>query len=179
MEKEILEKLIESGLSQREIAFKLECSQSNIKYWLRKHGLKTTCKKYNKKIRENKYCPKCKKIKSINEFYKRTNRDSWGGYCKECSNNYHTERVRDVKIKMINYKGGQCVDCGLKLCDSHYSVFDFHHIDSTTKDPNFSKIKYQNWNKIKEEIEKCELLCSNCHRIKHALINKWGDSVTG
>ena len=179
MDKKILEELIQSELSQREIAEQLNCSQSNIKYWLGKHGLKTNKKQNNKKNYNEKFCPKCKTIKPIDEFYLRTNRGDRNGYCKKCSNNYHTERVRDVKIRMIEYKGGQCVKCGLKLCDSHYSVFDFHHLNPENKDPNFSKIKYQKWVKIKEEIDKCELLCSNCHRIEHALINNWGDGVTG
>jgi hypothetical protein len=46
-------------------------------------------------------------------------------------------------------------------------------VDCETKYPNFNRIKYQNWDKIKEEIDKCVLLCSNYHRLRHSLIGVW------
>lgn len=171
MEKSKIENLINLGLSQRKIAIELGTSHSNIRYWLKKINLKTNNNQYNKGATNNrfeKYCPKCKTTKSIDDFYKRSNRKDVGGYCKKCSNKYHQKRVQQVKIKMILYKGGQCVDCDLKLEDSHYSVFDFHHLDPNTKDPNFGKIKFQKWETIQKEIDKCDLLCSNCHRLRHS-----------
>jgi predicted transcriptional regulator len=173
MERETLELLIEKGLSQRELANELKTSQGNIKYWLKKLELATIKKLYNKKDDVEKYCPKCETIKPLGDFYKRYNREDYGGYCKNCSNQYHTERVKNVKLKMIDYKGGECLDCELKLEDTHYAVFDFHHLDPTTKDENFERIKYQSWEKIKEELDKCVLLCSNCHRVRHAGIEGW------
>ena len=176
MTKEILIKLINNNLSQRQIAEKLQCSQGNIKYWLKKYNLKTKLNLYNKDIniiKKEKYCPKCKVIKPVDEFYKRSNRNDVGGYCKKCSNEYHTKRVKKVKLKMIKYKGSKCVECGLNIKDSHYSVFDFHHINPNEKDTIFNRIKYQKWDKIKLEIDKCELLCSNCHRLKHSKIEGW------
>jgi hypothetical protein len=74
---------------------------------------------------------------------------------------------------MIEYKGGQCERCRLNLNDTHYAVFDFHHIDPSEKDDNFKKIKFQKWEKIKQEIDKCMLVCSNCHREIHAEIEGW------
>jgi predicted HNH restriction endonuclease len=71
---------------------------------------------------------------------------------------------------MINYKGGKCERCPLKLEDSHYSVFEFHHTNPKEKDINFKRIKMFKWGKIKNEIDKCMLVCSNCHRIIHAEI---------
>ncbi len=170
MEKEKLLELINLNYSQREIAKILNYSQSNIGYWLKTFNLKTNINQYNKDNKEQrieKFCPKCKTVKPICEFYNRSNRSDGGGYCKKCSNEVAAERIKAVKIKMIIYKGGCCEDCGLKLENSHYCVFDFHHKDPNNKDPNFKKIKYQKWEVIKEEIDKCELLCSNCHRIKH------------
>lgn len=173
MEKINLEELINKGYSQREIAEELACSQSNVKYWLKKHGIKTNTKQYNIKDRVDKKCPKCETVKPLTEFYKRSNRNDYGGYCKSCSNNYHTQRVKEVKLKMIEYKSNQCNDCGLKHEDSHYSVFEFHHLDPKEKDPNFDRIKYQKWVKIKDELDKCVMLCANCHRLKHAQIEGW------
>jgi hypothetical protein len=130
-------------------------------------------KKHNIKDRSEKICPKCETIKPLTEFYKRSNRGDYNGYCKKCSNSYHTNRIKEVKLKMINYKGDQCVDCGLKVENSHYCVFDFHHLDPIEKDSNFDKIKYQKWEVIKEELDKCVLLCSNCHRMRHAQNEGW------
>lgn len=178
MEKEKIIELIDKNLSQREIAVSLKISQTNLRYWMNKFELKTNLNKFNKNIiiSDKKYCPKCEKNKKISDFYKRTSKGrkhNTGGYCKECSNAYHTERVKNVKIKMIEYKGGKCERCELKLKDTHYSVFEFHHLDPKTKDINFAKIKYQKWEVIQKEIDKCALLCANCHRITHAEIEKW------
>jgi transposase len=176
MEKQEIVELIEKNYSQREIAKSLNTSQGNLKHWMKKFNVKTKLKSGNKRSDNNKkekFCSKCKTVKPLDDFYNmmtknRTHEKS--GYCKKCSNNYHTERVRKVKIKMIEYKGGECERCELPLEKSHYSVFDFHHIDPDTKDPNFKKIKFQKWEFIKQELDKCKLVCSNCHRIIHAEI---------
>ena len=172
MDKNNLIKLIDENLSIRDISEKTEKSYSSIRYWLKKFNLKTNYLdiKNENKLDINKKCPKCNENKNKKEFYKRSSgkrMNELGGYCKDCSNKYHTLRVRNVKIKMIRYKGSECENCKLSLDDSNYYVFDFHHIDPMKKDPNFNRIKYQKWEKIKSEIDKCKLLCSNCHRTEH------------
>jgi hypothetical protein len=171
MKKEELQNFINQGLSQRKISEKSGQSHTSIRYWLKKYSLKTKNKTpQNTTDYQNnqKYCSKCDKKKPLGDFYERFDSNAYSSYCKKCSNKYYTERVRNVKIKMIEYKGGCCERCILKLEDTHYSVFDFHHINPQEKDPNFGKIKYQKWSVIKEEIDKCMLVCSNCHRIIHA-----------
>lgn len=69
---------------------------------------------------------------------------------------------------MINYKGGECEKCLLKLDNSHYCIFDFHHRDPNIKDKNFRSIRGWSWERIIKEIDECSLLCSNCHRIEHS-----------
>jgi transposase len=171
MNKEELKKLTDDGLSIYDISKKYKKGYSTIRYWLKKYELKTNesiTREVNKNnINEDqKLCVKCNRIKSKNEYYNSGSRSR--GYCKKCLCEYHQNRLRKIKIKMILYKGGGCERCNLELKDSHYSVFDFHHLDPSTKDPNFSGIKSQKWEKIKNEIDKCKLLCSNCHRITHA-----------
>jgi hypothetical protein len=179
MNKEKIVELIDKDFSQREIAETLEVSQTNLRYWLEKFGLKTNKKKFNKRSNKKvveKKCAKCNETKNVYEFYKRHENGrshEVTGYCKSCSNKYHSERVRKVKLKMIDYKGGKCEKCALALKNSHYSVFEFHHLNPKEKDVNFAKIKYQKWEKIKIEIDKCMLVCANCHRIEHSLINGW------
>lgn len=173
MEKKKLKEMIEGGISQRKIANELNISQTAVRYWVKKHNL-TDLKK---KEKNHKFCPICETPKPLDEFYKRSSgsgrSDEVGGYCKGCSNAYHSNRVKEVKIRMIEYKGCKCERCNLKLEDTHYSVFDFHHTNPEEKDPNFGKIKYQKWEVIREEIDKCQLLCSNCHRITHAELGRW------
>ncbi len=68
------------------------------------------------------------------------------------------------------YKGGKCVMCGY----SRYSgALDFHHKDPSQKDFGLStKGLTRSWEKIKEEIDKCVLVCANCHRELHAGITQ-------
>lgn len=71
-----------------------------------------------------------------------------------------------MKIKAIEYKGGQCITCGLK---GHPAAMDFHHTGK--KDACITKLlRSNNWEKIKPELDKCQLKCANCHRIWHYLL---------
>jgi 5-methylcytosine-specific restriction endonuclease McrA len=58
-----------------------------------------------------------------------------------------------------------CAHCGYK---KHFSALDFDHINRTTKIKKISRIVRDtgSFKKIKNEVRKCEVLCSNCHRIK-------------
>ena len=173
--KKVLTKHVNSGLTQRQIALKLNSSQSNIKHHLNKFGLKTlVALKLNERkqiiITDNKKpCVQCKTLTPLQDFYK-TRKD--GKYlshiCKNCNNKNSTDRARQIKKMMVEYKGGSCERCTLHYKDSHIAVFDFHHINPKEKDINYARIRYHGWDKIKTELDKCKLLCSNCHRITHA-----------
>ena len=167
-----LRKLSEDGLSIYDMARIYKKGYSTIRYWLLKFNIKTdegNSREFNKVNTEFKCCQLCKITKTIDSFYNKSGGRS-RKYCKSCLNTYTQDRIRKVKIKMILYKGGKCEKCKLELENSHYSVFEFHHIDPNEKDINFKYIKMQKWTKIKNEIDKCSLLCSNCHRITHAEI---------
>lgn len=58
-----------------------------------------------------------------------------------------------------------CASCG----NTDKRVLDFHHIDDTTKLFTLASRRVAGYakEKIKLEIDKCEVLCANCHRIKH------------
>lgn len=68
------------------------------------------------------------------------------------------------KLKAIEYKGGKCAKCNLKY---HYSVYDFHHLDPSIKEMTWNQMKNKSWSKIIAELDKCIILCANCHRIIH------------
>jgi len=67
------------------------------------------------------------------------------------------------KLKAIEYLGGKCMDCGeneqFKLC--------FHHRESKLKDEKLSLMFGKRWNLVRIELDKCDLLCFNCHMKLH------------
>lgn len=73
------------------------------------------------------------------------------------------QRRKDLRDRAIAHLGGKCRICGYNRCPA---AFDFHHIDPQGKDFNISEA-LTSWERILPEIEKCELLCSNCHREVH------------
>jgi hypothetical protein len=73
-------------------------------------------------------------------------------------------RMRSNKLKAIEYKGGVCFDCKNEYPPCCY---DFHHLNPDEKDFNIAKINGRSFENIKDELDKCVLLCSNCHRIRH------------
>lgn len=147
-------------------------SLTTIRYWVDKYRLKSNFLNFKSIIKEDKgdyrTCYKCKEAKHIDFFYKRSHRDnSYQPYCKNCFNKIFSERWIKRKIWAIKYKGGKCLDCDISYPESPYVVFDFHHLDPIEKDMDWNKMKLRNIKSIKKELDKCELLCSNCHRIRH------------
>ncbi len=107
-----------------------------------------------------------------------------GTMCRDCNKAYQRQHYVDNKAdyyakskahskKMIlltrSLKTGPCVDCGNCF---PYPAMDFHHINPSTKKGAVSQLALNGWSKssILEEIGKCILLCSNCHRIRHGSI---------
>lgn len=115
---------------------------------------------------EKKICTKCLKVKFIDDFYKKNGRKSKASYCKECFNTYCMNRWTNRKLEAIQYKGGKCIDCGIQ--SPHSCIYDFHHLDPNTKEYEWVKLRQMSDQKIKDELDKCILLCSNCHRIRHS-----------
>lgn len=80
------------------------------------------------------------------------------------------KRRKKVREMAINYKGGRCMLCGYKKC---IQALEFHHLDTSRKDFSISDKGYaRSWEKVKDEIEKCILICANCHRELHAGIKQ-------
>ncbi|MFA5270914.1 MAG: hypothetical protein WC412_01065 [Candidatus Omnitrophota bacterium] len=75
------------------------------------------------------------------------------------------KRRKKVKAMAVEYKGGKCEKCGYSRC---IDALEFHHCNSNEKDFSISKKGYtRSWQKVKEEIDKCMLVCANCHREIH------------
>lgn len=77
---------------------------------------------------------------------------------------YRTDLRDKYKLKAIQYLGGKCKHCGY---DKSKNALVFHHIDPVEKEIQPGKLFQHSWENIKQEIDKCELLCVNCHREFH------------
>lgn len=83
---------------------------------------------------------------------------------KRLKNSQHVVVYRQrVKRKAVQYKGGKCQGCGYDKC---IRALTFHHIDSKQKDFNISSSTVS-WETIRKELDKCILLCANCHAEVH------------
>lgn len=69
-----------------------------------------------------------------------------------------------TKQKAVDYLGGKCVECGYNKC---LAAMEFHHFNMTEKDFGIGRLKSRSFEGMKQELDKCELLCANCHREKH------------
>ena len=116
---------------------------------------------------KSKICTSCKEEKLITEYYQKKDRKNGSSKCKLCFNRYCSDRWIQKKIKAIEYKGRECVDCSISYPKTPYVVFDFHHLNPSEKDFDWHKLRLKSDSSIKKELDKCILLCSNCHRIKH------------
>jgi len=86
-------------------------------------------------------------------------------HCKLCNKHRIRTKNRIFKQKCVEYKGGKCSNCGYDKC---IAALDFHHIDKSTKDFSISSYTYRDdFDSIKTELDKCVILCSNCHREEH------------
>lgn len=86
--------------------------------------------------------------------------------CSLCRSEAVKRRRQKVKVMALEYKGSRCECCGYDKCTA---ALEFHHIDDLTKEFGISeKGETRSWKRIQEELDKCVLLCANCHREVHA-----------
>jgi len=71
------------------------------------------------------------------------------------------KRRRKIKTLAIEYKGGQCQICGYK---KYQGALDLHHINGSKEFGIADKGYTRSWGKVKAELDKCILVCANCHR---------------
>ena len=79
-------------------------------------------------------------------------------------NKKYRERRLERKKRAIIYKGSKCEHCSLEV---HPAAFDFHHLDKTQKDTDPGLMMSCSDEVLFLELDKCVLLCANCHRVEH------------
>lgn len=131
-------------------------------------------------VDNSRICNKCNIEKPLLEFYpNKTCRLGIVGTCRSCSRDnvkrgYAANRKRrqemansnnrKKKRELVESFGGKCHDCGNSYNDC---VYDFHHLDSSKKDVNPSHAMKWGKERMMKELEKCIMLCANCHRMRH------------
>ena len=83
-----------------------------------------------------------------------------------CKSKYHVDRRRKMLKRMaLTYKGGACERCGYASCEA---ALTFHHLEPAHKDFSISADgTTRSWARIRSELDKCALLCANCHAEVH------------
>jgi len=110
-------------------------------------------------LTSRKYCLECSPFKKRKFCGPKRNFDN----ITNNKTHYSTKKRQEIKEKAIIYKGGKCIRCGYNRC---HAALEFHHRDPIMK--NFQIGGYiTNWTMIRKELDKCDLVCANCHRIVH------------
>ena len=95
--------------------------------------------------------------------------------CLKCNVDAVKRRRHTVKEKAVAYKGGKCVKCDYNKC---ISALEFHHPDKNKEFGIGAKGYTRSWEKLKLELDKCILVCSNCHKeieeeLQNASVAQW------
>jgi hypothetical protein len=134
-----------------------------------------------------KVCTRCGKKKPLKEFAtNRSKPDGLNWQCRGCQAAYHKDHYEKHKARYIQqakdhkdviraYVATIRLACTAKGChEDHPATLDFHHKDPSTKEANVAHMITRGWsiNRVKEELRKCRVLCSNCHRKLHWRMSK-------
>jgi hypothetical protein len=171
--------LLRKGKTYNQICTKLKCANSTIAYHSKKSGIKSihkvepiskelknklkdfykthTIVETTKKFKVSKptiirYCPNKRILLTPEERQRRQYL-----YIKQ-----HRARKKEWAVK---YKGGKCKLCGYS---KNICALDFHHLDKNKKKFNIAGTRYYlSIKALKKELDKCILVCANCHRELH------------
>ena len=120
---------------------------------------------------EMKKCTKCGKELAIEEFnWRDKTKGTRRSECKKCHSEYMKNRYQEKKQIIQELKSQcKCAKCG----ETRGYVLDYHHIDPSTKENTVARLTSNSYemDAIYEEIEKCIVLCANCHREFHYFNN--------
>jgi hypothetical protein len=137
-------------------------------------------------------CKDCGELKECRWDYtfSQTGKPEYNTRCIECSrvysaknqrnrsknrNEYRRKKIIERKRKAVEYLGGSCSRCGY---NKSLVALTFHHRNPEEKENTIGALREQSWDKLKEELDKCDLLCFNCHMELHAEENELNSSFT-
>lgn len=156
--KDELERLLQLGMSLREIAKEMDRSLATIRHWMKRYDLKAGAHRHNAPddgMREATL--QCRKH-GVTSFVL----EGRGYYrCKRCRLERVGRRRRTIKSRLVAEAGGKCVICGYHRC---HRALQFHHLDPRTKEFHLGHTGVtRSLARSRAEARKCILLCANCH----------------
>lgn len=164
--RELLEPMIESGMSIAQIATEVDRSKAAVRHWLRKYGLRTR-RSMGLRAREaseaahaagmSEVALKCARHGRASHV-----RDARGYFrCRACRREAVVRRRRRVKQILVEEAGGCCRLCGY---DRSVAALEFHHVEPSEKLFGVAQGGMaRSIERLRAETRKCVLLCSNCH----------------
>ena len=157
MERKTLEALVERRLTTRQIAEETGRSQSTVRYWLRRHGLKTVRARRDDEL-SGKYVTRVCRRHGETRFVL----EGRGYYrCTRCRAQRVADRRRRMKVELVTEAGGGCAVCGYSRC---IGALSFHHLNPDEKSFGVARGGLTlGIARMREEARKCVLLCANCH----------------
>jgi Homeodomain-like domain-containing protein len=158
IERELLTELVEQGLTTREIAARVDRSQTTVRHWLREYGLQP------RRARD----PKVQDVAQIERQCATHGLTTFVRYgpddhlrCLLCRRQRVTDRRRRVKEILVAEAGGACRLCGY---DRSPAALHFHHVDPEQKSFGLAlRGVARSLERCRAEARKCVLLCANCH----------------
>jgi transposase len=164
--KDQLQALVDAGMSTSEIATAVGRSKTSVRHWLRKHGLKTR-RSAGSRPREASAAARAQGLSEVVLPCSRHGevshvRDSRGYFrCRTCRGEAVVRRRRRVKQILVDEAGGRCRLCGY---DRSVVALEFHHLDPREKGFGVASGGVaRSLARVRAEVRKCVLLCSNCH----------------
>src|SRR5882724_4487450 len=122
-------------------------------------------------------CCRCKNNKQESDFsFRSTRPGKLKSYCKKCSSESVSESRRKKRIKIITLMGSKCSSCGYFKCQR---ALELHHVNRNEKSSTFRSILSWTWKRILKELERCILLCANCHREEEERLHLVDDRYSG
>jgi transposase-like protein len=160
--RERLSALIAEGHSLAAIGRLLGLSATTIRHWAKKYELETGGTervRLGRQGREDGLAiiqMRCK-THGLTDFWL----EGRGAYrCMRCRVEAVARRRRNVRDTLISEAGGRCVICAYDRCAA---ALHFHHLDPASKRFSIRSGRTPSLQSLREEAEKCVLLCSNCH----------------
>jgi excisionase family DNA binding protein len=171
IERARLGELVAEGLTTREISKRLGLSQSTVRHWLKKHGLKTVRARRKDAHGRRGLDPDRKTMQCARHGATEFWLESRGIYrCLRCRSEAVARRRRRVKEMLVAAAGGRCRICGY---DRWIGALHFHHRDGETKDFGLAERGLtKSLETMRAEAAKCLLLCANCHsEVEGGIVN--------
>jgi transposase len=180
LERAQLAPLVHEGMSIAQIAETVGRSKATVRHWLGKHGLRTAGGVGARPKGESREAREAGLTQAllICPHHGRTGhvRDGRGYFrCRRCRQDAVVRRRRRVKEILVAEAGGGCVLCGYDRC---MAALEFHHLDPTAKQFGVAQGGMaRSIERLRAEVRKCVLLCSNCHVEVESGMRTLSDSI--